>query len=71
MRKNIAKVLSAFALGRAHSEATCSTNGVEVYSYALCIARKENDGTIWVLDRGPSVTTNSQINAVRSFVPRT
>jgi hypothetical protein len=66
MRKNIANVIAAFNRCAYHKEDTCHTNGTEIFSYQLCIARRDDDGTIWIMDRGPTRTTNSQISAVKS-----
>lgn len=67
MRKNIAAVISHFKRGLPHSEATCSTDGAVIRSYAMVIAERNLDGSVWVIDRSeaPSVTTRSQIDAVR------
>jgi len=66
MRKNIANVIAAFNRRVPHRESTCYTDGTDIFSYALCIARRNDDGTIWVMERGPSRTTNAQISAVKS-----
>lgn len=67
MRKNISNVISAFNKGFAHSERTCSTDGTTIKSYAMTIAERNLDGSVWVIDRGeaPSATTRGQIDAVR------
>lgn len=70
MRKNISNVISAFKRGVAHREATCSTDGTVIKSYAMTIAERNLDGTVWIIDReeAPSVTTRSQIDAVRRSI---
>ena len=67
MRKNISNVIDAFKNGFAHKERTCSTDGTTIKSYAMTIAERNLDGSVWVIDRGeaPSATTRSQVDAVR------
>lgn len=68
MRKNIEKVVQAFKNGRACA-GNCSTDGTEIKSYAMVIARKYR-GEIQILNRleSPSVTTTKHINQlVESF----
>ncbi len=66
MQKNIQNVVTAFNAGRSHSEKNISTDGRRIYSYAQPIASKSpsHSSTIYVLDRGPSQTTNRHINQV-------
>lgn len=72
MRKNIAKVIKAFQAGKAikgDSKGTCRTDGYNVWSYNMLIAKKFNDNgrDMYVLiDReyGPSKTTRMQIDAI-------
>jgi len=70
MRKNAQKVLQAFNAGQAANEKTISTNGKELFSYAMLIARKNGD-KVELIDysKAPSNTTRSQVNAVRQFFP--
>lgn len=75
MRKNIQKVLAAFAIGKAangDAKRTCSTDGTEIFSYAMRIAWRNPDGTIEVVpyEDGPSRTTKSQIRACQLFFSR-
>lgn len=69
-RKNVSAVINAFEAGRSHSEATCSTDGDFIYSYALPIAARIS-GEIRVLDpkESPSATTSGQIRAVMAAFP--
>jgi hypothetical protein len=67
-RKNISKVIEAFKAGRSakgDSKATCSTDGNEIYSYAMKIAERLPDGSIWIEEysKAPSATTRSHIRA--------
>ena len=66
MQKNIQNVVTAFNAGRHHSEKNVSTDGRTIWSYAMPIVSKSPSGssTIWVLNRGPSQTTNKHINQV-------
>lgn len=73
MRKNIATVICAFSQSDSavgDSKKTCSTNGEEIYSYNMLIARRK-DERIQVIkkDRSPSRTTSMQVNAVMSSFP--
>ena len=70
MRKNIKAVIDAFKRGEACNEGTCSTNGQEVFSYAMKIAERKKDGTITVIDieHAPSNTTRGHIHAVAQEV---
>ena len=69
-RKNVSAVINAFAARRPHREATCSTDGDTVYSYALPIASRIH-GEVVVLDpkESPSATTSGQIRAVLAAFP--
>jgi len=71
MRKNIAAVIEAWLEGRPHKEATCRTDGVTVWSYALPIARRNPSGTLVVLDpeKAPSRTTKLQVRTILLFIP--
>lgn len=67
VRKNIQKVIEAFVQGRAakgDSKGSCSTDGMSIYSYRMEIARRNPDGSVWVMERGPTATTNAQIRAI-------
>ncbi len=74
MRKNIRTVLAAWWAGESCKQATCSTDGRTVFSYTLPVARKkpgcqvQKGMHVTVRSSGPTHTTRSQINAVRSFV---
>ena len=70
MRKNIQNVITAWFRGRSHSERTCSTDGVTLYSYAMPIAKRIGTDEIQVVQdsAGPSSTTTSQIRAVAYMV---
>lgn len=73
MRKNIAKVIAAFKAGKSikgDSKGTCWTNGEDIYSYRMKIARKWL-GSVQVIDRdcGPSMTTRMQISAIKLSFP--
>lgn len=71
MRKNIAACLKAMSRKQPHREATCSTDGMRLYSYAMLIAEyaSPSDSIPWVLayDKAPTATTRSQVSAVRQF----
>lgn len=70
MRKNARNVLTAFAAGYPLNEKTISTDGSELYSYAMKIARKAPSGEVFALDVAPpSATTSSHMRAVRAFFP--
>lgn len=69
MRKNIAKVIEAFKAGKAakgDSKGTCRTDGTEVYSYRMCIARRLESGRVAIVPEcdAPSMTTKMQIRAL-------
>lgn len=77
MHKNIETVLAAWWIDKPCKQATCSTNGRTVFSYALPIGRvsgkpgtANNIRTVTVRSSGPSHTTRMQIRAVRSFVQK-
>ncbi len=65
MRKNIQKVLEAFARGEALGGQTCSTSGQALFSYNLCIGYRKPNGDVVLLEYGkaPSATTRSHIKA--------
>ena len=73
MRKNVIKVVEAFKLGKkaqGDSKRTIWTDGFNVYSYNMLIAKKFNDGgkpMYVVIDReyGPSNTTRSKIDGLQ------
>jgi hypothetical protein len=71
MRKNAAKVIIAFQNGNVASGDTITTDGTNVYSYALLIGFRGDDGSIYVLDRknAPSVTTRSHVRALEVSFP--
>jgi len=71
MRKNIAAVIEAWREGRPHTEATCRTDGVTVWSYEMPIARRTPSGSIGVLDpeKAPSRTTKLQVQTILRFIP--
>jgi len=66
MRKNIQKVIAAFLMqkpAKGDSKGSCSTDGHRILSYAVEIATRNEDGTVWIAEVGGSVTTRSQIRA--------
>ena len=66
MRKNIEKVIAAFKLGKStkgDSKATCSTDGETIYSYALQIARRHDDGSIWILPYAEALKPDGEVSA--------
>jgi len=71
MRKNIQTVLAAWAHGEPCKQGTCSTDGRTVFSYALPVARRQTGPNridrITVRSTGPSHTTRTHIQAVRTF----
>lgn len=69
MRKNIRRVLDAFALKRAANDKTCRTDGTTVWSYALPIMTRLDDGTICVRQPWHTPTTNCQISACLQAYP--
>lgn len=71
MRKNIQAVIEAFKAGKAHTEVTCSTDGMKVWSYSLLIAWRLPNGDVQTLPvtDAPSATTRSQIRAIREAFP--
>lgn len=68
MRKNIENVIQAFLNNKSHQEKTCRTNGKEIFSYNLVIAKYNDDGSIWIHPRNSTRTTNSQISAIQVAV---
>lgn len=79
MRKNIAKVIKAFKEGRAvkgDSKGTCYTDGRNVWSYNMLIAKRftdnYNEDMIVIIDPeyAPSTTTRSQIRALMTECPQ-
>ncbi len=72
MRKNAEKVLQAFAKGKPCNGKTISTDGMNLYSYKMLIARTNNTNGIDLLDysQAPSATTRSHIRAVEYFYPK-
>jgi hypothetical protein len=72
VRKNIEKVIAAFKAGKAakgDAKETCSTDGEAIYSYALQIARREDDGSIWILPIEDALKPSGEISATtRSHV---
>ena len=65
-RKNIAEIINAFKAGSHAQCASCRTDGHIVWSYAMPIAARAEDGRVMIVRRGPSRTTNGQINSVRA-----
>lgn len=64
MRKNILSVIEAFKSGKRKRERSCSTDGNSIWSYAALIAKRNDDGSVWVEDDfGWSRTTTGQIRA--------
>lgn len=81
MRRNIAKVIEAFKVGKpaiGDSKRTCWTDGATIYSYQMPIAWWESDLKnphilrAFVIDSnsGPSRTTKSQIRACQFELTR-
>ena len=68
MRKNVYKVLVAFARGEACDGQSVSTNGQSLFSYALCIGYHKPNGDVVLVEHGPlhSETTKSHIRAAES-----
>ncbi len=68
MRKNIKEVVEAFLAKKAKSHASCSTNGNEIFSYALMLCRRGPDNEILLATKEScprwSNTTAQQYNAV-------
>ena len=78
MRKNCIKVLEAFKVCKAakgDSKRTIWTDGHNIYSYRMLIAKRFSDGSggerIVIIDRSyaPSATTRNKIDAVRAYYP--
>lgn len=69
MRKNAQKVLQAFAENKSCNGDSIRTNGTEVYSYNMLIARTTPDGDIELLHYcdAPSATTRSHVRAIEQF----
>lgn len=69
MRKNAEKVLMAFAEGKPCNGKTIKTDGVNLFSYAMKIAYKNEKGGIDLLEyeQAPTATTRSHIRAAESF----
>ena len=69
MRKNAQKVLQAFAENKPKKGDSISTNGSEVFSYNMLIARTSPTGGVELLvyADAPSATTRSHIRAVEEF----
>lgn len=63
MRKNITKILEAFVEGKGAIQKTCRTDGKTIWSYNMPICQKLPDGSIELVESGPSLTTNGQISA--------
>lgn len=68
MRKNIAKVLSAFIVGKkaqGDSKRSCWTDGETLYSYSTPIARwlGPPQSVAWVTSERMTATTNAQVRA--------
>lgn len=66
MRKNISKVMEAFAAGKhidGDSKRTISTDGNTVFSYDMPIAQRCRNGSLEIIARsaGPTNTTRSHI----------
>lgn len=71
-RKNVEKVIAAFQRGEAvkgDAKGTISTDGTTIFSYALPIFRRNEDGALEMLVslEGQSATTRSQIRAIEQF----
>lgn len=69
-RKNAANVINAFKAGVPCQEKTIRTDGKIVWSYAMPIAAKAEDGIVMIVRNGPTRTTNSQINAIKGAFDR-
>jgi hypothetical protein len=70
MRKNAKVVLDAFSSGKVANKKTIRTNGTELFSYNMMIARK-NGNKVEIIESSasPSKTTTIQINACVSYFP--
>lgn len=81
MRKNIAKVIDAFVKAggdgdyhtklavtrfKGDSKGTCATDGDSIFSYAEVVARRNEDGTVWIRPYGGTATTRSHISACQA-----
>lgn len=74
MRKNMARVIAAFKnqeRARGDATGTCSTDGHNVWSYDMLIARRDLKGRVYVVNRkaSPLRTTSSQIDALMLTFP--
>lgn len=65
MRKNIATIIEAFKNRKRASDKTCSTDGENIFSYAMKIASRDENGVVVIVpyDSAPSRTTASMIRA--------
>lgn len=70
MRKNIQQVIAAFNQRKPKRGATCSTDGVSIFSYSTEIARRLPNGLVWVTSQRISNTTNSQVRAIEMSLGR-
>ncbi len=72
MRKNIVKVIEAFCRhekAKGDSKETCSTDGEKIFSYSTVIAEYLPNHLIKIKDEnGFSITTRSQIRAIRQYL---
>lgn len=71
MRKNLKRVVAAFERGTAHAEGSVSTNGKEVFSYAMKIADRTPAGVrVIAISESPSKTTSQAIAALHREYPK-
>jgi len=70
MRKNMKSVIEAFVNLKSKNEKTCHTDGTNIYSYNMLIAKREN-GEIFILPykKAPSNITRSQVRALKVTFP--
>jgi hypothetical protein len=71
MRKNIQEAFNAFSAGRQYTggKNTISVRGKVIFSYAMPIAWRNDDGTISVTTQAaPSQTTRCHLNGIRRLL---
>ena len=70
MRKNAEKVVEAFKAGKRYYCLTMYTDGQEVYSYFMLIAKRTSKGIELIeYNKAPSATTRTHVRALEITFP--
>lgn len=69
MRKNVARIMDAFLVGRAASDRAIHTDGHTVWSYDMPIAQRTDAGIECVgLRQAPTMTTKMHVSSAQAYL---